>query len=1179
MLQCLIFLAGVLGEAPELPIGLITSPQTDSRTKELLVRDLHGLELEVKNVLGFNFKVYWSHLQTEFTLQVPLELTNKQVILDATNDLLYSQFLARESALQGFVHMVVARPIQESRGESPSPNTLYLETSFSSQAYAFIDLIQFYNWHNLGLVYDQGVNNMRLAEVFKNNCEKVYIKDEVVVDSQSDNLQKRLESTTKDSGARVILVFADPTLAARLLQAGSQSVMGGSGYAWILNSEAMQNLGEVAKNSHSDLDQNTFGLLKTGAVGFVQEDSEYLSQEPLGTFRAAFVLVAQAFSKGLSKASEVVEYIKSNPSIPGLEHRLHFDEYGIKKTYYNIYNIKNFVEKKVGVWNSQTRQISMLEQVTWPGFTTTTPDDKTPVLKLALLCPFHSKNGEEFSESYHIKNGFDLALKEINNSTSVLANYKLEPAYLDTFMSKDLSEANLKSVQAIGALGFVGPFDSEVAKAYSEASKKEANPKPIVSYAATATSLNSSELYPNFLRTAQHDGLQAVAVALLIQQQGWNRIGVIYTQDEFGTGIYKSFINNVKTLDISIENEEKYRGIPFDTSKFLKKKSKEGVEAALSEIVRKQLKVVVYLGGDLVGTEVAKVAYKKELYGEEYSWIGGMWLTSELSKYQTLQGAVGLGFRPALGEKGKAFANNYKLEFGKDYTNFAMLAYDTAYLFAYTINDMISKGEDYNDGNQLTEAIRSADFIGASGKVKFNEGSNDRSAFGYSVVNVQEQKLLKVKEYDPSDPEIFKEQARTVWSNGSDNPPKDSWPEEFDCPFAEHMVRVSLGGVVAVLLIGAFMFFLTLGLSVFSYKKWKQVEIQTITEPVVRTWKDTLVEVNIFVEFFQFVAIAPTLESLRIVIETSSNVFMLDIMKVAQGDKTSYWTLLLVICLLCYLWFFLVVMIMTDAEKYIQKLPVLQKALSLLNSVYLPFVGNTLFLPFSALLLDAFVCDHEAQGYSYVWRDCYMNCWTQKHIPYIVMASVALACYEPIAVFSRPLWQQAKTGLNLMIKPLFLLFKTCVQVLLIAVGKSLKGISPISHGVVFSLLCLAFTVVTYKLKPFNYSRCNLWEFSSLLALTFLSVTATVSYFGDPTQIGWFVALAVGWSLIGGVTLVLQKKYYPKLLVPSGGEKSKRKVYDALAVKNFENSELQANSPSPAELSVDDRFRIEEVQEC
>jgi len=207
-----------------------------------------------------------------------------------------------------------------------------------------------------------------------------------------------------------------------------------------------------------------------------------------------------------------------------------------------------------------------------------------------------------------------------------------------------------------------------------------------------------------------------------------------------------------------------------------------------------------------------------------------------------------------------------------------------------------------------------------------------------------------------------------------------------------------------------------------------------------------------------------------------------------------------------------------------------------------------------------------------------MNCWTDRHYPYIIMASVALAVYEPVAVFSRPLWQQAKTGLNLMAKPLFLLFKTCVQVLLVAVGKSLIGLSFISHGIVFTILMFIFAYITLRLRPFNYHRCNLWEVSSLVAVAYLSLLATISFEIEQEHIGWFVALMIGWGIIGGITFLIQRKYYPNLLVPPGGAKSKRKVYDALAFRrvkaapsmDMDNSglDLKSGSPHVPDVSID-----------
>jgi hypothetical protein len=176
----------------------------------------------------------------------------------------------------------------------------------------------------------------------------------------------------------------------------------------------------------------------------------------------------------------------------------------------------------------------------------------------------------------------------------------------------------------------------------------------------------------------------------------------------------------------------------------------------------------------------------------------------------------------------------------------------------------------------------------------------------------------------------------------------------------------------------------------------------------------------------------------------------------------------------------------------------------------------------------------------YVWRDCYMNCWTDTHYPYVVLAALAILVYIPIAVYSRPLWQQAKTGLNIMNKPKFLLVKTCIQILLVSVGKSLQGTSMISHGVVFSFLMIVFIWMTYRIRPFNYDRFNVWELASLLAVLYISLLAVFSSASDPENIGWFVGLLVGWGVIFIGAYLIQRKFFPNYLVPPGGGRTNRR---------------------------------------
>lgn len=134
--------------------------------------------------------------------------------------------------------------------------------------------------------------------------------------------------------------------------------MGGSGYAWILNSSAMVNLGEVARMSHSDQPDEKFGVLKTGVMGFLEEDSEYIENYTLAMWEAAITLTGQYVltttyaTDGNSALSgtDMRAYVDGNPATPTLPHSATFLQ-GARISNYQIQNIQDFTMYNVGSWS------------------------------------------------------------------------------------------------------------------------------------------------------------------------------------------------------------------------------------------------------------------------------------------------------------------------------------------------------------------------------------------------------------------------------------------------------------------------------------------------------------------------------------------------------------------------------------------------------------------------------------------------------------------------------------------------------------------------------------------------------------------------------------------------------------------------------------------------------------
>ena len=723
--------------------------------------------------------------------------------------------------------------------------------------------------------------------------------------------------------------------------------------------------------------------------------------------------------------------------------------------------------------------------------------------------------------------------------------------------------SSIREFEALKVIGYISPYSSDLTRIYALALAKDLYPKPIASYSASPGDLSDTTTYLSFIRLIQQDGFEATAVAMLISILKYRKLGLIASDDMIGLTMYNSFIENIKPLELTVVNSLDNRKVrtSFNKDGSVSSKTKQDIDKVLSEMVRKQIKVIVFLGNKKLSPEVAKTGFDKELYGNDYAWFGCNWIDDTVlldiqENYKSdksdimkvFKGAFSLLQNPVSGTKGSTFALNYLEKTNFNYTTLAMLAYDTVYLYAYTIKSIINDNQDFRDGPTLINALRGCYFIGASGTVEFATETNDRTSYGYTIMNMQNSELTQVYLYSPQSTITFKNNSYSPikFYDGSDNPPSDTWSQNYDCPFAEHMSKISVQGVSIVIAIGLFLFGVTLAISFRSYSKWKQVEIIQITQPVIRSWKDNFVQAQIAIEFFQFIAIAPVLQSLEIVLNTISNIFMLDVLKVTSSDKQNYWVLLVFVCILSYFWFFVVIIISTNAEQLLLKYPFSRKIVGLINSAYLPFIGNTMFLPFASLLFDAFVCDHQAQKKPFVSRDCYMTCWETDHIPYIILSGLALILYVPVSVFLRPLWQQAKTGLNLKIQPFFLLLKTCFQILLVSVSKSLQGISPLANGIIFITIFFAFGVTTLKIQPFNYNRCNLWEISSIIAVCYYSIIATVSQVYDPKNVLWFIGLAIGWLIIFGLTVFWQRKAMPDYLIASVMKRPKRSLKEILS---------------------------------
>ncbi|KAF7643214.1 hypothetical protein LDENG_00243360, partial [Lucifuga dentata] len=152
------------------------------------------------------------------------------------------------------------------------------------------------------------------------------------------------------------------------------------------------------------------------------------------------------------------------------------------------------------------------------------------------------------------------AIEEINRDSTVLPNISLGYRILNscsspTALRAALRLANVKeetestkcsppisaliadagSSQSIAVAGILGPFHV-----------------PVVSYYSTCACLSDKAKYPTFFRTIPSDYYQAKALAALVKHFGWQWIGAIQSDNDYGRNGVLAFTEEVKKLGVCI---------------------------------------------------------------------------------------------------------------------------------------------------------------------------------------------------------------------------------------------------------------------------------------------------------------------------------------------------------------------------------------------------------------------------------------------------------------------------------------------------------------------------------------------------------------------------------------------------------------------------------------------------
>ncbi|GMH09238.1 hypothetical protein Nepgr_011079 [Nepenthes gracilis] len=313
--------------------------------------------------------------------------------------------------------------------------------------------------------------------------------------------------------------------------------------------------------------------------------------------------------------------------------------------------------------------------------------------------------------------------------------------------------AALYLMEKVKVKAIVGPMTSTEARFVIDLGAKAQ--VPIISYSASSPLLSCAQL-PYFIRAAQNDSSQVLAIGALMQAFGWREVVPIYTKNEYGEGIMTDLAYTMQQINTRIS----YRSVisPFAND--------DQILEELFKLKTMQTRVfVVHLLPD-IGSRLFSNAKDAGMMGEGYVWI----VTSGISNFldsldnsviESMQGVLGVKTYVPKRKELDSFAGRWKVKFQEDNLDMpknaklnvlGLWACDAASALARAVeevgdvNSMFMEANNSSNftvldnikvskvGPELLRALSSIRFKGLSGEFSLVDGQLQSST--YQIINV-----------------------------------------------------------------------------------------------------------------------------------------------------------------------------------------------------------------------------------------------------------------------------------------------------------------------------------------------------------------------------------------------------------------------------------------------------------
>jgi hypothetical protein len=558
-------------------------------------------------------------------------------------------------------------------------------------------------------------------------------------------------------------------------------------------------------------------------------------------------------------------------------------------------------------------------------------------------------------------------------------------------------------------------------------------------------------------------------------------LAILYTQDkDDNEELYQDFLFYRSFLDLNITNDEDKRalspGLGTD-------EQRATLNASLAHIMQSDVRILMLISNDVV--IILEHMYNMGIRNEylviastaiAYTALTGNNDEKAHKLRVVAKGALQFFPRTFLGKEGALVRQLMIERDGKNYSLNGCSYFDCGMLYLHATDYMITRGIDYENTTEIMQAMRGTYFVGCAGLIRIAPHSNERSDEQYSLINVkyfENNQSVVVHDavyYDPFSITLVKIVNPIHWPDNSTGLYLDTIT--YKCPFPPSQVRdFALGEIIGFAVCFAICV-LTAGVTTVIWRKrWNKKYPMLVTKYELSA-DDAMQLAGVPLEFLQYTSVGPSPAQLSRLVVILSSTTVLEVESFIKIQDNFYWTILQVMLTVFGAYLILSVLKVTKLDKRLEWLPS-WSFLLIFADLALPVLATLLFLPIVSTLSHIFLC-YKATGRefqsSFLNKDCYESCWHSHHLLYVVSCSVALVVYIPLAVYTRPLWQELQPILHIRSQPLSLMVKSLIQVLLIALDHTLKPNHNQIHGGCFLAVMTAYLVFLLIFPQYNYHR-------------------------------------------------------------------------------------------------------------